>query len=253
MKSGSIKRYLPIICSLAVCALTIQAQADWYDQRSAPNYNPGYGDFPPKSIDQQLQNRNTHGLGELERMPQDSSRDSNRVVDRYQPEYQDTANQQENNPTKRYNSYSSTYQYPDTRNLTPGYDNYGQNGHDNPYQGGNSGFNNPRNRGGSGTQGPWNNQGSGFNPWGRRGGWSGNRDPFGGRGPSEWLTPDKRSLSRNWDDMLNAPARSGEMPGGWEAPSVSVPNPAEVGDELEDASRELPDQMDNFNWNDFRR
>ena len=59
-------------------------------------------------------------------------------------------------------------------------------------------------------------------------------------------------MTRNWDDMLDGPSRMGEMPGGWRAPSVSVPNPIDVGDEFGDAARDAPDQMDNFNWNNNR-
>lgn len=51
---------------------------------------------------------------------------------------------------------------------------------------------------------------------------------------------------------MNAPSRMGEMPGGWTAPSVSVPNPIDVGDEFSDAAKDAPDQMDNFNWNNNR-
>ena len=57
-------------------------------------------------------------------------------------------------------------------------------------------------------------------------------------------------MSRNWDDMLNAPSRMGEMPGGWEAPSISAPNPVDVGDDIDNAARDLPDQIDGFKWND---
>ena len=63
------------------------------------------------------------------------------------------------------------------------------------------------------------------------------------------MSPNKNNFSNNWDDMLNAPSRMGTMPGGWNAPSVSVPNPVDVGDEFGDAARDMPDQMNNFQYN----
>lgn len=135
----------------------------------------------------------------------------------------------------------------------PGYGYYG------PGYGG-PGFSGPWNNRGPGFSGPWNNRGSGWGPWNNRGsGWGpwGNRNnfgdfhnPFGHRSPGSWMNPSKGNMARNWDDMLNAPSRMGRMPGGWEAPSVSVPNPIDVGDEFSDAARDLPDQMDNFRYND---
>jgi hypothetical protein len=55
----------------------------------------------------------------------------------------------------------------------------------------------------------------------------------------------KDKFSDTWDDMLNAPGDMGEMPGGWTAPSVSMPNPVDVGDEFGDAAKDAPDQMRN--------
>lgn len=129
-------------------------------------------------------------------------------------------------------------------NLTPGY---------RPYRGGNSWGPFGGNRGsGPSFSGPWNNRGG--NSWGPFGG--SNRDNFGDfnnpfrhRSPGSWFSPDKDRWGDNWDDMLNAPSRMGTMPGGWEAPSVSVPNPVDVGDEFSDAARDVPDQMRNLNRN----
>jgi hypothetical protein len=119
-----------------------------------------------------------------------------------------------------------------------------------PWNNRGGGFNGPWNNRGGGFNGPWNNRGSSFGPFGNPGGWgNGGRNPFGPRGPAQWFSPNKNDLSNNWDDMLNAPSRMGRMPGGWEAPSVSVPNPIDVGDEFSDAARDLPDQMDNFRYN----
>jgi hypothetical protein len=133
---------------------------------------------------------------------------------------------------------------------------------------------------------PWGGNRYGNSPWGgnRFGGmpWGGNRKGFGngmpfesnftpwserfwddlgegGRNPMRnmdgWFRPGdpKEGAAQMWDDMLNAPSDMGRMPGGWNAPSVSVPNPIDVADEFEKASRDVPgemrDQMDNININ----
>jgi len=93
-------------------------------------------------------------------------------------------------------------------------------------------------------QGPWNSD------WNR-----GRSDDWWGSGPKAWMDPEdpKGSMGRIWDDMLAAPNEFGEMPGGWNAPSISVPNPVEVGDEFESSSRKAPkeaaEQADNFRFN----
>ena len=63
---------------------------------------------------------------------------------------------------------------------------------------------------------------------------------------------DKDSFADSWDDMLNAPSDMGELPGGFNAPSVSVPNPVDVGDEFDSAARDVPGQMRNV-YDDNRR
>jgi hypothetical protein len=63
----------------------------------------------------------------------------------------------------------------------------------------------------------------------------------------------KESMSDGWDDMLNAPSRMGEMPGGWYAPSVSVPNPVDVTEELGDAAKDVPGQMDDMREDNMDR
>ena len=68
--------------------------------------------------------------------------------------------------------------------------------------------------------------------------WSRGKKDRGG-----WM--DKDWFGDSWDDMLNAPADMGEMPGGWSAPTVSVPNPVDVGDELGTAAEDVPSQMRN--------
>ncbi len=87
--------------------------------------------------------------------------------------------------------------------------------------------------------GPWNN-----GPW-NNGAWS-NGTPFN----TNWFRPSdpKGTMTNGWDEMLNAPGRMGRMPGGWRAPSISVPNPVDVGEQFSDAARDLPQQMRDMNF-----
>ncbi len=91
--------------------------------------------------------------------------------------------------------------------------------------------------GGTWTEGPWNN--GKFS----RGDWLGG-------GPGSWFRGGdfKEGMAEMWDDMVNAPAEMGTMPGGWEFPTVSTPNPVDVGDELGRAApefvREVPNMID---------
>ncbi len=84
----------------------------------------------------------------------------------------------------------------------------------------------------------------GYNPYFQR---RHHNNFWGNSGPGAWMNPNRHNLSQGWDDMLNAPSRMGDMPGGWSAPSVSMPNPVDVGDQFKDNARNLPDQMRNMN------
>ena len=96
--------------------------------------------------------------------------------------------------------------------------------------------------------GPWNDDWRRSTRWGK-----GNNTPWGD--PSDWFDPEdpRGGMSAWFDDMLDGPHEFGEMPGGWTAPSISVPNPVEVGDEFEGTSRLAPkeaaEQMNNFEMN----
>lgn len=95
--------------------------------------------------------------------------------------------------------------------------------------------------------GPWNPD------WMDNRGW--NRNDVFDDWPGSWFDPEdpRGSMSKMWDDVLEAPNEMGEMPGGWTAPSISVPNPVDVGDEFEGTSRKSPkeaaDQLNNFRFN----
>jgi len=106
-------------------------------------------------------------------------------------------------PPSQYAPQGSQYRGPSAFN-TPGY---------NPY------------RGNQGNQG-WNNN----KLWGRS-------------GPSTWMNPSKQNWENAWDDMINSPSRMGEMPGGWTAPEVTMPNPIDMGDQFQDNVKDLPEQM----------
>ena len=118
----------------------------------------------------------------------------------------------------------------------------------------------PWNNGGW-NRGPWNNGGNnGFGNWfgGNRGPY-GNNNPMGnmfgggrngiwGMHPDEWMTSNPEDgFSYMWDDMINAPSEMGEMPGGWNAPSISMPNPVDVGSEFRreapNLAREIPEMI----------
>ena len=71
-----------------------------------------------------------------------------------------------------------------------------------------------------------------------------NNNKFWGRsGPGTWMNPGKRNWENSWDDMINSPSRMGEMPGGWTTPEVTVPNPVDIGDQMQDNVKDLPEQI----------
>ena len=93
------------------------------------------------------------------------------------------------------------------------------------------------------AQGPWNRN------WGRAP-WNRDYDNLWGRngGPSKWFDPGdpKEGVAQAWEDMMITPNALGTMPGGWKAPSISIPNPVDVGDELKNAAKDMPGEMRNF-------
>ena len=61
------------------------------------------------------------------------------------------------------------------------------------------------------------------------------------------MNPNKGNMEQGWDDMINAPSRMGTMPGGWNAPEVTMPNPIDMGDQLQDNVKKLPEQIRDMN------
>ncbi len=91
--------------------------------------------------------------------------------------------------------------------------------------------------------GPWNRS------WGRAP-WNRDYDNLWGKkgGPSEWFnfSDPKEGAAVAWEDMLDTPNALGTMPGGWKAPSVSVPNPIDVGEEFKNTAKDMPGEMRDF-------
>ena len=138
--------------------------------------------------------------------------------------------------------------------------------YNNPYNRGP--YNNPYNRGSN--NGPFGNSPFGSNPFSNFGGgpfngdsapwetwpfgsrdsfWSRKEFPFKEQNPTDWFQPDdpKEGMAVMWDDLIAAPDDLGTMPGGWNVPSISVPNPVDLEDQLEKASKEIPDLIRVYN------
>ncbi len=93
---------------------------------------------------------------------------------------------------------------------------------------------------------PWGGGNSSM-PWSRGNNRNGNNKFWGRSGPSTWMNPSKDNWENSWDDMINAPSRMGDMPGGWSAPEVTMPNPIDMGDQFQDNLQDLPEQMKDGN------
>ena len=117
----------------------------------------------------------------------------------------------------------------------------------NPYNRGpnNSPFNNFGGSPFSGNGAPWEKW-----PFGARDSfWNRKEMPFKNQNPSDWFQPGdpKEGAAVMWDDLIAAPDDLGTMPGGWNVPSISVPNPVDLEDQLEKASKEVPDLIRVYN------
>ena len=73
--------------------------------------------------------------------------------------------------------------------------------------------------------------------------WSRKDFPFDNQSPTDWFDPNdpKEGLAIMWEDLISAPDDLGTMPGGWHVPSISTPNPVDLEDQMEEASKEVPD------------
>lgn len=100
--------------------------------------------------------------------------------------------------------------------------------------------------------GPFNNNSAPWETWplgGRDSFWSRKELPFKNQNPTDWFKPGdpKEGMAVMWDDLIAAPDDLGTMPGGWHVPAVSVPNPVDLEDQLEKASKEIPDLIRVYN------
>ncbi len=93
------------------------------------------------------------------------------------------------------------------------------------------------------ADGPWDRN------WGRAP-WNRDYEHLWGRngGPKKWFnfSDPKEGVAQAWEDMLDTPNGLGTMPGGWKAPSISVPNPVDVGDQFKNTAEDMPHQMREF-------
>ena len=49
-----------------------------------------------------------------------------------------------------------------------------------------------------------------------------------------------------WDEMINAPFKMGRMPGGWRAPSLSMPDPVTIGDAVTNQMPPMAEEAGNM-------
>ena len=100
--------------------------------------------------------------------------------------------------------------------------------------------------------GPFNRDTAPWETWpfgGRDSLWNRKELPFKNQSPADWVNPGdpKEGLAIMWEDLISAPDELGEMPGGWYVPSISVPNPVDLEDQMEKASKEVPDLIRVYN------
>ena len=67
-------------------------------------------------------------------------------------------------------------------------------------------------------------------------------------GDERHIWPDVYTDSTNdiWDNMINGPFKMGRMPGGWRAPSLSMPDPVTIGDAVTNQLPPMGEEMGNM-------
>lgn len=176
--------------------------------------------------------------------------------------YAPNAMRPQGRPTPYGNPYNRPYNQGASNQPSPFQTPYNQRPNNNPYQQGpyngnpyNQGPYNgsPYGRGPSNNgmfrdfgMGPFNGDSAPWETWpfgARDSFWSRKEMPFKDQNPSDWFQPGdpKEGMAVMWDDIISAPDDLGTMPGGWHVPSVSVPNPVDLEDQFEKASKEIPD------------
>jgi len=122
---------------------------------------------------------------------------------------------------------------------------YGNRGYGNPGYGNRSYGNQSHGNRGFGRNIPFNRYNNG--PWNRfNNGWGNGNNNYGpdtdwfSDTPQRWMKQGpKEGAGQVFDDFLDAPSRMGDIPPGVSAPTISVPNPIDVADELERGSKDL--------------
>lgn len=177
-----VKKCLSIAFLLVTGLYANLLLADWSGNKSQSRYNPGFGDFPPKNINELFTQETTDSKTSPEKSEpaQDKAADVANTAQQDAYAVQNPATQ--NIPTPNYGGYDPsrmTGPYGGPRyNRGPGFGG--------PWNNNRSGFNGPWNNNRSGFSGPWNNRGSGFSvPWGNNrsgfsGPWSNNGSGFTG-------------------------------------------------------------------------
>ena len=217
-----------------LCALFSQAQAQTQDVPPAP-YGPYSGS--PSS-----QSSNDYGHNWVPSKPKNPN---------WQAPARNTANQQARPPQQApapaqnyYQGYSQQQPY-----ASP----YAQRGYSQPYNPAyNRGYGNYRQP----TSGAYGNQpyrptyGQSYynrpvyrpRPYPRKKK-KNDRKFWGETSPKDLMHPTKENWEQAWDDMMLSPYHAGEMPGGWYAPEVYLPNPVDIGDQFKDNAKDLPEQI----------
>ena len=204
MNTRLVNTCLSMACLLANSLYASQVTADWSGDRQHRSLNPGYGDFPPEDIDEQLfgQLRENNALPTEpadSTIPEDIDQPASSYTQQY-PAQQGTypptntdnyapvtgnpgnTNQANANPVTPP-MYGSAQNYPYRNNMANRGPRDNRSSFSGPWNNNGSSFSGPWNNRGSSFSGPWNNRGSNFSgPWNNRG--SDFSNPWNSRGSS---------------------------------------------------------------------
>lgn len=204
MKNRKIKSCIPIAGLLMTALYADVVVAGWYGDQSQQYRGQGYGDFPPRDIDEILQKKSMDvHLQQEDKKPGAGTETAAGNSSQPQPVTPQAVTPQA--PAARAPTAQAPVAQVPTAQYAPqyapqnyrGYDRWrnpwnnragftgpwnNRSGFSGPWNNRGSGFSGPWNNNGSSFTGPWNNNGSsftmpwgnngsGFSPWGNRGGW----------------------------------------------------------------------------------
>ena len=187
----TVIKSLPVVCFLACSLTTSLTYADWSGQQQFRGYNPGYGDFPPENIDQQLflgqdKEKSAQNIPATNVAPANdavattagSPATSPAASGQYTGQNPNQAAYEEFLRKREQRSLAGNQRYNRQSNFSQPRNNNGSSfsmpwGNNNrgssfsgPWNNNSSNFNGPGNNRGGNFSGPWNNSGSGFSgPW----------------------------------------------------------------------------------------